>query len=978
MKNSSFILLPILAPVILFFYSCVDDEYDLGNISPVISVEADGFAIPLGSSEAIFLSDILEKDDVFELDSIQGYSINLSEDIDTVSKNIDPVAMEIGSIDIEPLVVDFDMETVSDFSFDEMSSESEMTTPDVNITDEIDLPPVYSVIEEDFNLPVPIPPGQPIKTTIHLGPEDIDISLDYALSENEEIESLHSIYFGESDRGQLMEFNIDYSAINAVIEPTQSTQTLNLLEFEFPVDDFELETDPDSPFAADSEIVNGHIYRVTDAELDNNSDTVTFSFFVKSLTLEESGDFNYDEHITYELEYFIDVVTGDESVSSLTLKTEINEELEINYAEITAAPIDIEDIEPKALPISSVIDGLEYISVIQEITFEPSSIFNISVNDPDIPLSLSDHGSFNVDFPWWIAFDLDASELGNSSFDTNNNVLQIPADELFDADILLVLYKMDMSDFDIIDGEMVIEDKIEYYSSDLQFLPELINSAEVEDLEDVFIEIIVPETELSVADAELTTNLITTEVEETIAIDIDEEVPDELITITSLMVDEDEPCQIVLDISFDNLPSDIDEIELRDFDISFPPFLVFDPDDNVIDGLYTITGAEGTFPPKEGFSKTFDLVEFDFSYLGPDGLTTVIENGVNKIILDEDNAVTLDGEVIIDDATFSGDEIEGIVIRPEIFLDKFVVSKLRGKVELDIDPIDESLDFDTFDENLDFLTNNANLGFTNPQILLSIGNTTGIPFEITMNLKSQDADGNMIPGTDIDEIVLYVEGADVLGEPTMFNFLISAQGTEMGGYEPVHAPDLPNLLQEIPDKISFQVLADTDKLEPHEVDLSKDLEMTLEYELIIPLQFDELNLNYEHAITDIVDYIDSIDKDITEFSLSLSTEVENTIPLEFDFDVIPIDKSGNVMSDITTSVEKTIPAGNLEEIATEEILFLFEDSEGAINELGELWLNVNASTNETVGGASLKAEQYIQFRNMKLLFSGGMEINLDD
>ncbi len=978
MKKSSFILFLFIVSVVLFFHSCVDDEYDLGNVSPVISVEADGFAIPLGSTEPIFLYDFLEEDDVLQLDSIEGYSINLSEDIDPVSETIDPVAIDVGTIDIEPLVVDFDAESVSDFTMDETSSDTELATPDVNISD-IELPDIFSAFEEDYDLPVPIPPDQPLVAEIPVGPEDVDISFDYALSENEEVETIHAIYFGETDDGQLLEFNVDYSAINAVINTDQSTQAINSLEIEFPVGDFELETDPDSPFADYAEIINGNIYSVTGAPLDNDSDIATFSFFVKSLTLEESGDIDYDNHMTYELEHAIDGQTGSDPVSTLELATGINESLELNYALITTSQIEVEDPEPGAMDVHAVIDGLEDISEIHEITFEPTSVFNITINDPEFPLSLSGDGTFNVEFPLWITFDLDASDLGNSTFDTNTNILQIPADEFFGADMFLVLYKMDLSDFDIVDGEMIIEDVIVYNGSDLQFLPEQISTTEVEDLEDVLIEVVVPETALSVADAEITTNIITTAVEDTISIDIDEEVPDELIAITSLIVDDDMPCQIVLNISFENLPPNLDEIELRDFDISFPPFLVFDPDDNVIDGVYTIPPAEGTFPPEEGFSKTFNLIEFDFSYMGGgSGLMTVIENGVNKIIIAEDNSVSLDGEVVIEDATFSGEEVEGIVIQPEIFLDEFVVSKLSGTVELDIDPIDESIEFDALDENLDFLTDDASLGLTNPQILLSIGNTIGIPFDITMTLQSQDADGNMIPGSDIDEIVLKVEGAEVLGEPTMSKFLISALGTEMGGYEPVHIPGLPNLLQEIPDQIAFQVSAETDKLEPHEVDLSKDLEITLGYELIIPLQFDELNLNYEHVITDIGDDIDNIDDDIAGFSLSLSAEVENAIPFEFNFDVIPINRSGHAMSDITTSVEKTIPAGSLEESATEEVIILFETTEGAINDLNEIWLNVNVATSETVGGATLNANQFIRFHNIKLLISGEIEINLDE
>lgn len=978
MNKSSLLILLLTGTVLIFFTSCVDDKFDLGNVSPVVSFEIDGLAIPLGSTEPILLSDFLEEDDMLWLDSIQHYSINIADDIDPINETIDPIEIDIGSIDIEPLLVDFDADNVSDFSFDGMSSISELDMPDVNIAEDIDLPVVFNALEEEYNLPVPITfPGIPIQETVPLGPEEIDVAFEYALSENEEIETIHIIYFGESDEGQILNFYVDYSDINAIIDGPQSTQTINYLEITFP-DDFELAKNHDCPFADNASIVGGNVFVINNAVLDNNSDLAIFSFYVTALTLEESDDIDYEEQIQYELEYEIDGISSGEDIYSLSLETGIDEQLHLNYATVTTALIEVDDMDPGSLTINSTIDGLEDISVIHEITFEPTSSIDIHVNDPDLPLSLSDEGSLNVVFPSIITFDLAASDLGNGTFDPFTNTLEIPASELFGAHVSLVLYKMDLSGYDIVDGEMVIEEEIVYTGTDFQFLPEQIKSTEVEGLDDALIELTVPETELSVADAEITTDVITAEVDQTVTIDVDEEVPDELIAITSLIFDENEPCEINLNISFENLPSGVEQIELRDFEISFPQFLVFDPDDNVIDGTYTVTETEGTFHPDDGFAKIFNLKEFDFSYMGGgSGLMTVTENGVNKIIIDENNTVSLLGEVVIEDATFSGDEIEGIVITPELFLDEFVVSKLSGTVDLDIEPIDQSIDFDGLDESLDFLTDDASLGLNNPQILLSVGNTIGVPFNLAINLHGEDADGEVIPGTHIDEFILNIDGAEVLGEPTMSRFLISAQGTEMGGYEPIHIPNLPNLLQEIPERISFHISAETDKSEIHVIDLSKDLEITVEYELIIPLQFDELNLNYQHTITDLKDAIGDIDEEIIALGLALGTNVENAIPFEFNFEAIPVDKSGNIMSDLTISVSEIIPAGSLDETAMEGISVLFEATDGAIKDLDEIRLNVNVSTNETVGGIPLNANQFMQLHDISLFIDANLEFNLN-
>lgn len=974
MKKKSIKWLALLfGAMALVMYSCIDDQYDLTKLSGDVTIGGDNISIPLGSTKKVFLRDLIDESEMLILDENQQYSINISEVLDPISIALDPVTIDIGSVDIEPFTIDFDFDTVSDFTLDGIETGVDLNMPDAAIGDDFDLPALAIADTHVYNLDDVVDvPGIPINETLVVVPDEATlISFEYLLMDNAEVETIHDIYFGETDQGQLINFKVNHSNINNALDGDNSQQWVRSLVIEFPPE-FELDIDNDSPFAGNAAVA-GNIITITNALIDNNADETIFSFFIYLMNLEESDNIDYQGFLTYDMEYEIDGFSAsDVTIDSFELIMEMDEQLLLNYVDITTAIIPVDDIQQESFFITSTITGLENISTINLITFEPNSTIEINVTDPELIVPLS-AGQFFLEFSETLTFDLALSDLGSSSFDPATNRLIIPAADLFDAEITLVLASMDLSSYEPVDGAITLEEPVLYYGTGMELGQRRLNSTELENLGATQTTINIPASDIVIEDAEVITSTVTSPVNEISTIEIDEEVPAELIAITSMSFDDSGPNSLLLTITFDNMPDGIEELILDNFTFTFPEFLSFAPTDNVINGVYQVSGAEAVFPPQEGFSKVFNITGFDFSEMNNGvGLLTTVVNGVTRVIIDDNNEVIIAGDVVIEDATLQMDDLTDILVIPAVTLDPYVVHEVSGTFDPEIDPVQEEISFD-LDGDLDFLSgDDAFLSISNPQILFSIGNTIGAPVDLTMTLFSMDADGNMVPGSDIGDIVINVMGAETAGEATVSKFHIFAKGSPLAGYEPVHVPNLPDLLKVIPDKVSLSLTAESDKTETHHIDLSKDLEITGNFDVIIPLQFDSLNINYRDTITELSDNLKDLYDIVNEIGLTIKMTTENTIPFAFNLGILPLDAAGEQIPGVTATVEGSIAPGGLSEAGTGDVIVTLHAEDQQLELLESLLFNFHATVSETVGGAELRADQYIRFQDIQLIIEGGL------
>ena len=455
------------------------------------------------------------------------------------------------------------------------------------------------------------------------------------------------------------------------------------------------------------------------------------------------------------------------------------------------------------------------------------------------------------------------------------------------------------------------------------------------------------------------------------SIEFDEEVPEELLDLNTVKFDGTP--KLVIDIQFE-APEEVAKLELMDYVIHFPEFIVFD--DNRIENHCLV--IDGEMDVDAGYHVELDIAEFDFA-----------ENPIQEVGSEKrlhiDGAVTLDGQLRVTvrgDGTLPGTVTVGIM--PQVSIDEMKLGEITGKVNVDIEEVNEEVDLGDIP---DFLKDkDVVLDIEHPVIMLEVGNTTGVPVLADLTLTPL-ADGSPIENGIIElrreERDIVVKAADEMGEYTWSNFFIS--NSEVGmelGFEFVDVPNLPNLIRQIPDVIQINMTAEADPEAEHRFDLSHgDYEMNVRYNVHVPLTFGpDLQVIYRDTIDDFNSDIKDYVKYVTEVVMEM--EVENTIPLGMVCRAVALDVDGRALSGIEVSTPQPIEAAgwdgnNTTLVRGDFTIELKETVAGTMEQLDGLALEITADANEGVKGASLKNNQYLRLSG-KMRIPGGITVDIDD
>ena len=455
------------------------------------------------------------------------------------------------------------------------------------------------------------------------------------------------------------------------------------------------------------------------------------------------------------------------------------------------------------------------------------------------------------------------------------------------------------------------------------------------------------------------------------SIEFDEEVPEELLDLNTVKFDGTP--KLVIDIQFE-APEEVAKLELMDYVIHFPEFIVFD--DNRIENHCLV--IDGEMDVDAGYHVELDIAEFDFA-----------ENPIQEVGSEKrlhiDGAVTLDGQLRVTvrgDGTLPGTVTVGIM--PQVSIDEMKLGEITGKVNVDIEEVNEEVDLGDIP---DFLKDkDVVLDIEHPVIMLEVGNTTGVPVLADLTLTPL-ADGSPIENGIIElrreERDIVVKAADEMGEYTWSNFFISNSEAGMEpGFIPVDVPNLPNLIRQIPDVIQINMTAEADPEAEHRFDLSHgDYEMNVRYNVHVPLTFGpDLQVIYRDTIDDFNSDIKDYVKYVTEVVMEM--EVENTIPLGMMCRAVALDVDGRALSGIEVSTPQPIEAAGWDGNNTTLVMSAFtielkETVAGTMEQLDGLALEITADANEGVEGASLKNNQYLRLSG-KMRIPGGITVDIDD
>lgn len=222
------------------------------------------------------------------------------------------------------------------------------------------------------------------------------------------------------------------------------------------------------------------------------------------------------------------------------------------------------------------------------------------------------------------------------------------------------------------------------------------------------------------------------------------------------------------------------------------------------------------------------------------------------------------------------------------------------------------------------LRNDKNsLTLANPQLALSIHNPIAADLAFDLSIIGKNEAGETMESASFvfdDSFVLAAgelqEDGSVAPKATRWLFAVNDSITRQG-YETKVTPALGTLLDELPHNIDVALNAHFNTDLTTKIDYENDLELVCEYGVLVPLQFNDLHLNYIDTISEIKlnleETLIEMGLTVTDIELAIGMNLKSTLPLGLTLNLVPLDINGNVVEEIEiASIE--LPVGDGSEI----------------------------------------------------------------
>ena len=330
--------------------------------------------------------------------------------------------------------------------------------------------------------------------------------------------------------------------------------------------------------------------------------------------------------------------------------------------------------------------------------------------------------------------------------------------------------------------------------------------------------------------------------------------------------------------------------------------------------------------------------------------------------------ITLGGEV-----TLSGDltavktgttggnlNIAANIHSSEMSINK-VKAKVDPKVDITINPIE-------LNDLPDVLTDNdVLLDLTDPRIYITLSNPSPLSVNLSADLLAMK--------TDKEDKKVHISNINIPAEKENYKICINQiKDGEEGGINYVKVEKLSTIIEEIPEKIEMTNINTSVVQVPVEIELGKDFTIETDYNIDTPLMFGPRTyINYSETI-------DGWDADLEDMEfegIEVSMTVVNEIPLGINLKAEAIDKDGNKLNNVEVDMDVNVQAGALGNAARQDVTFNITTTDGTINGLDGIKLNIEANAKGQTGEAALNENQSIQIIGLKLKLQDGITMDLN-
>ncbi len=392
--------------------------------------------------------------------------------------------------------------------------------------------------------------------------------------------------------------------------------------------------------------------------------------------------------------------------------------------------------------------------------------------------------------------------------------------------------------------------------------------------------------------------------------------------------------------------------EEKKFYIQVPKFIVFEEGTDVVETeecnkLYIEGGATHLDDRNiKHLTNIYKIVGFDFTK--GDAVT---ENG--KITVDgtKDYAavgrisasaidITMETMFTIENVTF--DAVVSIGEKNKNGKYSFVLNRIKGVFNPDIDPIKvDIVDLD-LGEDMDFVyENGAVFDFANPSITLTINSEVDLAAEATIVMHGLDEYGKEIQDEKYAPVTIHL--SDIKKGANVYEITNESKYITSGS--------ISSLLAKVPHKVKIDNIKPKVAAQVQEVTLGDDMVIKGSYDINIPMIFNDVNLTYTETVedvlgedpTEVTDYVSEIE------SVSVEFEALNTVPADFNVEIVALDAYNRAIKGIVAKLVDdngkpiTIKAGkghNEAPVATKVIVKL-SVAEGCIEKLCNLDIKLN-------------------------------------
>ena len=972
--------------------SCISttDELDLNkDISLDMQIGPGGLTIPLGSLSRIYLDSLIKVDgDNSVLDTLDGglFGFTMKDSIDEVSVSIKKVSIDINDTDVDPMSTSFEEAEIKDV---EIPDEVNQSTVKINKIDLSDLNlPSFTSQSKTNDITVN---GSGAATKITLPAININDNMDCKFNYTfpSDLKKLNKIWFGEvkgKKTGQKLSLNVDLSGVFQVLNNPEIT--VKNLTITFP-EKFVVKKDAALNEYIDAQYVTAsdNVFKIsmstgaTVKKLSASNNKLPVTFYL------EQGDFseyesqiNFDKKVSYAVEL---VIAGTpSSAETKNFKVEVSMQEQLHMAEISANTKSKEVTVDKDTIISScVVSGLDGAEQVNTITFRSDqSILSLAFSDLEIdPFALKeDVSEIVLRFPNKYTFDdtycknEDGSNAGSWSGSTlvlkaeyaightvKVKVKSLTVNEPVDKETASIKIVTDV----VYDGDVTVDEG------------NGINLAALEKLEDKTLKVTVSGKFVVDPDnTEVISSEMKTEFDNTTEIKINEKVDDQLKMIQHIELMEASAIDFAL--AFEGVPTGITSLTFSRFTIEFPDFmkLIYKGTDSkrikavdnklIINGNLTNSELHNT-----GFMVTGLKVE-SLDFKGNDG---VIKNGY----LNMKKNVNITGAVTVSNQKVTAGHSD-ITVYPTVRFAKMDVKSVYGKVDPDIKPVHETVELSMGDDLDFFKDENNNLSLSDPQITLNLTSTVTVPIDIDLKLSSKDSKGNYIKkNVTPDNGKIHLGKCDSLKAKRNTTLVISKTDKpqpDSGDTVYVLMSHLSELMSTVPDAIEFDLKASADQSVNHFVDLTRELSVSGEYKVSIPLAFDSLYIAYNDTIKDLGEDLEDIGDMIDDANLQILADVESTIPLGVKLSAKPYDKNGQVVSNVEIATFEIKPG--TESGTKSEMELGLKVKNGGLAKLDNIVLSLELQSGEEA--FSIRKGQWLDIKKIRIRLPEGLKIDLTD